>query len=334
MIKSNLNRSYLSLLGTLFLLGCQAQKEFCRDPEEFDYCERGEITTKKEYYGADFPESFEGLDGNTLRRVVNSAIKKNHVKLSYNPCTWVALQDIDESSNDEKSITAFYSRKDIEKSKCYQGGNNPDTWNKEHLYPKGRWGGSESVFAFTDLHHLVASDESVNGDRDNNDFKEDEGNTLVTDSRRGNTIKCDKCKETERKYWEPAKNQKGQLARMMFYMDLRYEDDDFNLKLDSVDYKDGEFATDPKVKGSMVLGDLDTLLKWHYEDEVVSPEERNRNDKVQKWQGNRNPFIDYPELVEKIYGEKCGDSSSTTPVTSTPRPGESVSTPPPCNSNS
>ena len=55
------------------------------------------------------------------------------------------------------------------------------------------------------------------------------------------------------------------------------------------------------------LGDLESLLKWHCA-KGVTPEEKSRNDRVQSWQGNRNPFIDYPELVEKIYGKKCDSS--------------------------
>ena len=89
---------------------------------------------------------------------------------------------------------------------------------------------------------------------------------------------------------------------MLFYMDIRYDTDNFNLALVNVNYGPDEKASDKDQ--TFELGNLESLLKWHCE-EGVTPEEKSRNDRVQNWQGNRNPFIDYPELVEKIYGKKC-----------------------------
>jgi endonuclease I len=149
----------------------------------------------------------------------------------------------------------------------------------------------------------VASDKEVNSARGNLDFNIVETSTKPTDD-------CTDCKRSSN-YWEPgAPPKKGQVARILFYMDLRYEPgSEFDLSLDIGKTPDSD---------SFRLGDKTALLKWHCAHKVTD-EEKSRNDKVQNWQGNRNPFIDYPELVEKIYGEKCDDSSSTTPVTSTPR---------------
>ena len=85
-------------------------------------------------------------------------------------------------------------------------------------------------------------------------------------------------------------------------MDIRYDTENFNLKLVNVNYGPDEKASDKD--DAYELGDLESLLTWHCEEEVTQ-EEITRNDRVQKWQGNRNPFIDYPELVEEIYGKKC-----------------------------
>jgi endonuclease I len=47
------------------------------------------------------------------------------------------------------------------------------------------------------------------------------------------------------------------------------------------------------------LADVETLLKWHKQ-YPVSDFERHRNDKIEEVQGNRNPFIDFPEIAEKV----------------------------------
>merc|ERR1712038_1819360 len=66
-----------------------------------------------------------------------------------------------------------------------------------------------------------------------------------------------------------------------------------------------------EIKGtSSQLGNLDTLLKWHC-DNPVTNEERVRNDKIHGvWQGNRNPFVDYPGFVELIFGHTCPPESA------------------------
>lgn len=56
------------------------------------------------------------------------------------------------------------------------------------------------------------------------------------------------------------------------------------------------------------------LLQWHCQD-PVSPKETTRNEKVYSIQGNRNPFIDYPQLAEYIWGDKTGTPFSFTSST-------------------
>lgn len=64
--------------------------------------------------------------------------------------------------------------------------------------------------------------------------------------------------------------------------------------------------TDPKINQ---MGKLSTLLKWHIED-PVDDFERNRNEVIFSYQGNRNPYIDHPEFVEMIYGVIVLDSDT------------------------
>ena len=301
MTKPNRNLYSLLFLGSIFLAGCQAQDNFCKDPARNKNCKKGKITTKEEYYGADFLQSIERLGGNenAIRGRINRVIKKDHVKLDLNPCTWVALQDIDENRKKKDEIVPFYSRKNrsIKKNDCQSDRDEPikDLWNREHIYPVGRFNRDKKVPAYTDLHHLVATDYSVNSGeqgRKSLDFgtvaqKEDLG-----------ADQCTECKRSSN-YWEPGKDQKGQVARILFYMDLRYEPGS-ELDLSLVTGKTPE-------SGSFRLGDKTALLEWHCTNKVRN-DEKCRNKKVQDWQGNRNPFIDFPALVEMIYGD-CPNGS-------------------------
>ena len=81
-------------------------------------------------------------------------------------------------------------------------------------------------------------------------------------------------------------------------MAVRYEgnDDSRTPDLELVDRKTSS--------GEPYFGKLCTLLNWHFQD-PVSQRERDRNNIVYSWQGNRNPFIDHPGFVSKIWLRSC-----------------------------
>lgn len=123
---------------------------------------------------------------------------------------------------------------------------------------------------------------------------------------------CRECKEDDtNKTWEPPKAAKGAIARMMLYMDVRYEGNDIDesgtpdLKL--VDRSTQIKNPDPDLTYYPELGYISDLLRWHC-DNPVSDRERARNDAVQSWQGNRNPFIDRPEFAKEIWNDPKWDS--------------------------
>ena len=55
-----------------------------------------------------------------------------------------------------------------------------------------------------------------------------------------------------------------------------------------------------KIDNKIVIGGIETLLKWNDED-LVSDLERQRNNVIEQAQGNRNPFIDFPQLARSVY---------------------------------
>mmetsp|Transcript_19776 Transcript_19776/g.44912 ORF Transcript_19776/g.44912 Transcript_19776/m.44912 type:complete len:131 (+) Transcript_19776:137-529(+) len=97
----------------------------------------------------------------------------------------------------------------------------------------------------------------------------------------------------------PPANMRGDLARALLYMDVRYDGDEGenvpDLVLTDCPSDSGEGATN--------MGFLSDLLRWHASDPVDN-QERIRNEKIcSRYQGNRNMFVDFPEMVEKIFGE-------------------------------
>ncbi|MCE5332160.1 MAG: endonuclease [Bacteroidales bacterium] len=186
----------------------------------------------------------------------------------------------------------------------------------EHSLPKSWWGAHENN-AYKDLFHLYPADGVTNSTKNNLPLGEvtgtpslDNGVSKVGKNGFG-TAYTDGC-------FEPADEYKGDFARSYFYIATVYE----NLA--------------PLWQSPMMNNNTypvwkswakELLLKWHRQD-PVSAKERNRIEAVYNIQGNRNPFIDYPDLVEYIWG---ADTTRVFPFPDeteafllTPRRGESI----------
>lgn len=101
-------------------------------------------------------------------------------------------------------------------------------------------------------------------------------------------------KSNESWTWEARDEVKGDVARMMFYMVIRYEGDDNEPDLELTDSLLHRSSKAP------LHARLSVLLEWHIND-PVNVIERRRNDIIYSYQGNRNPFIDHPEYVVLIW---------------------------------
>lgn len=190
--------------------------------------------------------------------------------------------------------------------------------NREHSVPNSWWGGeSGNAEAYTDLHHLVPADGAANNAKNNHPLgekSENDGLTLswpTQDKYHDGHLYVSKDHACSRvwkvpadmqdsfgdadKVWEPADIYKGDFARMYLYVVCAYEG-----KIHwQTNYM---FTSDDENLTTIRPWALDLLLKWHRND-TVSQKELDRNNAVEGIQGNRNPFIDYPELVEFIWGD-------------------------------
>ena len=148
--------------------------------------------------------------------------------------------------------------------------------NTEHTWPQSK--GSKREPARGDLHHLFPSDSSANSARGNHPFGEvvepEDATRNCSLSQRGDILDPQTGKSSGNFGFQPPYEHRGNVARAMFYVSARYG------------YR---------------IGRLEEywLRKWHLDD-PVDAKEIARNDAVEKAQGNRNPFVDYPELAERI----------------------------------
>jgi len=224
----------------------------------------------------------QGLYGEALKSALHATID-GHDEPSYSDLRDFILPESDEDPQNSDNIILLYTGRSQAKS-TFGGGANE--WNREHTWAKSHGDFGNSPPCGTDAHMIRPTDASVNADRGNKDF--DEGGQQHQEAMG--------CYYTENT-WEPRDAVKGDVARIILYMDVRYEGDNGELDLTAVD----AVNTSPAPEH----GRLSTLLEWH-EDDPPDAFEINRNNVVFSYQGNRNPFIDHPEFVYDIWGPSAG----------------------------
>jgi len=242
------------------------------------------------YYVARFKQGLLGFDG--YYQDISPSLRGEELKSALNTLiSGHKMYTYDQTTNyfyyiDEEVGNPGYTH-------LLYGGSSAATtkpWNKEHVWPQSRgMNGSfgTSVGIGTDMHNIHPSINAINSERSNYNF--DEGGVLTNAyPEYGNYV------DTTLKTFEPRDEDKGDIARTLFYMDVRYEG------LDGMDNL--TIVEDAPTSGSYYgrIGRLSTLLRWHLED-PVDDQERQRNDRVFEYQKNRNPFIDFPELVYYIW---------------------------------
>jgi endonuclease I len=207
------------------------------------------------YAGAD------GLEGQNLVLFLNELLNNTYQGVDYGDARYM-LDDTDKDPNQPGNLILVYLGTSV--SGAWDFGN---TWNREHVWPQSFLGVSadnSTVNAASDLHNLKPSDPSENSSRSNKYY--------------GNT--------TNSQTYEPRDAVKGDIARILFYMDVMYDE------LSLISANEGN---------TYEMGNLDILLEWHVLD-PVDDFEIYRNDMIYGYQYNRNPFIDHPEFVDKVYG--------------------------------
>jgi endonuclease I len=225
----------------------------------------------------DYYQDAEGKTGLELKAALHDIISVSD-QLSYSQ-VWEGLKETDEDPTNSNNVILLYTGRS--QSKDTNGGN-PDDWNREHVWAKSHGDFGTSRGPGTDIHHLRPTDVTVNSTRGNKDF--DMGGSELSEAP-GNFTDSDS--------FEPRDEVKGDVARMILYMAVRYEGEDGFADLE---------PNDAVSNGSRpFMGRLSVLLEWHAQDPPDAFEQRRNEIIFTNWQHNRNPFIDHPEWVNSIW---------------------------------
>lgn len=230
------------------------------------------------------------LTGTTLKNDLATKISTTHTNLlSYTPGVWEASRVTDLDPNNSNNVLLIYGwengtdgivTNDRARDKYANGGNNGN-WNREHVYAKSL--GTPSLNdggvsdAGEDAHHLRSSDVQWNNARGSLKFATGSGNSGSVSGG-----------------WYPGDEWKGDVARMMMYMYLRYGTQCLPKNVGT--------GSSPTSDSNM----LNLFLQWNSEDPVSAFEDARNNyhgNTANTYaQGNRNPFIDNPYLATLIWG--------------------------------
>lgn len=233
-----------------------------------------------------------GLTGNQLKVALHNIIK-GHTSISYSQI-WNAYWSTDNKGNgivwdmysDRPGGTpayTYYLGQDQCGSSCTEEG---DCYNREHSWPQSWF--NEQTTPRTDLHHIFPTDGWVNNKRSNYPF----GEVRNAEWTSTNGSKLGTCKTSgySGKVFEPIDEYKGDFARAMMYMSVRYYGEDSGWK-----------TSDMTNKSEIKSWAIDMLLRWNDLD-PVSQKEIDRNNAIYNdYQHNRNPFVDYPEYARMIW---------------------------------
>ncbi|MFP4287301.1 MAG: endonuclease I family protein [Candidatus Izemoplasmataceae bacterium] len=221
------------------------------------------VVTDDAYLEVDYTGYYDGIEGLYGEALINAL--RTIINNGFIGITYgdsrYILDESDQDPNNPDNLILLYLQTSV--SGTWDAG---ATWNREHIWPQSKLGtgaSNGSANIASDLHNLAPANPSENSSRSNRYYF-----TSMTS-------------ET---YYPEYDVSRGYVARALFYMVVMYD------YLELVNTVPNEYQ----------MGHLDTLINWHLNYEVTSFEE-NRNEVIYSYQGNRNPFIDYPYLLELIY---------------------------------
>jgi hypothetical protein len=240
--------------------------------------------------------SLEGLSGAALKQALQDIIANPSVVRVHNyDDVWDILKTSDQNPENSNQVWLIYTETPRSKIDLQLGNSNVGKWNREHIYCQSRGGfstGTDYLTPFSDgitiwtattgandigagvcdAHHIRAVDGQENSSRNNRNYGVDYNGPIAT----------------------PTTTWKGDVARACFYMAVRY---------DGLNVVNGN----PPENSIGQIGDLATLLTWNQTD-PRDDFEMNRNNYIYTWQVNRNPFIDYPNLADYVFGSNFGQT--------------------------
>ena len=249
---------------------------------------------------AGYYASLEGLSGSALKQALQDIIANpSEVRLHSYADMWDIIRVADTNPLNSGEIWDMYREEPMSKIDQQNGSSIIGKWNREHIFPQSRGGfdvalgdyadgisiwnttsAAATIDGVSDAHHIRAENGQENSSRNNKNYGTVNSATV---------------------YAGPSGTQgswHGDVARACFYMAVRFNG------LNVLNGDPSEYLPSTTTSSGNI-GDLATLLAWNVSD-ARDDFEMNRNNYVQTWQHNRNPFIDYPLLADYIFGANYG----------------------------
>lgn len=244
-------------------------------------------------YAQSYYSAIDGKSGAELKAVLKDIIA-NHKKLYYGSL-WSYYESTDFIEG-KKNTAAHYQVFDYYNSTIHYfngDGTTVSGMDREHAVPQSWWGNDDTKDIRSDLFHVMPAESKANSAKSNYPLGKVTGKTSYSNPR----MKTGKDSRNEMVF-EPADNYKGDFARIYFYIATCYTDiwqTGTNYAMQAEDY--------PTLKSWIVP----LLLEWNQLD-PVDEWELKRQERVQRFQQNRNPFIDYPQLADYIWGTQSEEA--------------------------
>lgn len=241
---------------------------------------------------AGYYASLEGKSGTALKQAIQDIIANPSIVRAHTYGDIInILKTADQNPLNNNQVWLIYTEQPRSKIDYQTGNSIVGKWNREHIYCQSRGnfgdlynlppdgiavssstGPNDMGAGLSDAHHLRAVDGQENSSRNNKNYGTEYNGPSAN----------------------PTSSWKGDVARACFYMAVRYN---------GLNVVNG--APNENIIGQ--IGDLTTLLAWNQSD-PRDDFEMNRNNYIYTWQVNRNPFIDYPQLVNYVFGANYGQT--------------------------
>ena len=326
-------RTIASLLIVLVLTSCGghpssfSSEESSSPSADFSSSNSSDFFDERDYYNGYYSSLVSWNNGEDLKNQLHAIIRNGYQPLSYvksNKQNYDTNIHADHSRTDFEYLNVIYSSTNAYKADTNKG------WQREHAWCASLMCGSTTSEAVkqkgraTDFHNLFAANASGNQSRGNKNYG--------YANKQAETYKADYLTDNgddgysyDSSIFEPANIDKGRLARAIFYMATMYKDEEIDT-VNNITMKGLTIVENPVsyVAGNncaFAIGGLSTLLEWN-KDYVVDYLEMQHNVAVYSdadnpdgvAQGNRNPFVDYPELADYVYGSKKNSPGQLTQV--------------------
>ncbi len=237
-------------------------------------------TSAKAYYTGNYTyDNLSSLSSSSLYSSLQTLMRSTHTYISsYDDCHYKA--DRADCENGNGKVSLIYT--------SYEATMNQwNGWNREHVWPKSL-GGNSTTGGGADMHHIRPSDATVNGTRSNKKY----GYASTGKEVYGTNPAVGYLGGYSSTYFEPLDNVKGDVARICLYVYVRWGSDWGATSI------------------TKVFQSVDVLLEW-CELDPVDTWEMGRNEVVQSIQGNRNVFIDYPDLAWTLFDKEVPENMVT-----------------------